>query len=288
MPIKKGFPVSERPYDGVPPKPGEALTTPTQTNLEDLLGSHPGETSVGAFQPPAPQVSAEDLPPEPLVRMPAEAFSDLTVPQGAFSDEPPPGWGQGYGNVNGPISNADREAVGTGEGNVNAPDPSPEPSDPVSQARASLLADAARAAGGNAPQPKPAPQVISRAGNRAPDIRQALARAAQLPDSTKWRSRVTIGSAWQFDGQLHLAPDWVDRNWAAWEDGPALNVPDVGIVKKDQWIVVQQVLDDHGGLAYEEIKVYPDGTFRSLFMPETGALHGPGQADGATDQPTAA
>jgi hypothetical protein len=51
---------------------------------------------------------------------------------------------------------------------------------------------------------------------------------------------------------------------------------------------VQQVLDDQGVLAYEEIKVYPDPTFRSLFMADTGSVHGAGEADGSTDQPTAA
>lgn len=201
-----------------------------------------GEGAEASPQDPAPA-------PEPLVRLPPEAFDDLRLsPAAAFSDDPPEGWG-------------------SGQGNVLTPDPVQAVLDPVAEARRSLLEDAARASGG-APAPAPTtPVAVTRRGSSAPDIRQALARAAARPNTTQYRSRVTVGSAWQYDGALHTAPDWVDRNWAAYEDGPAINVPDIGIVKKNQWIVVQQVLDDHGVVDFTELKVYDDAVFRSLFMP---------------------
>jgi len=202
--------------------------------------------------------NASDSEPEaPLVQLPADILADPTA-TGSMSDEPPEDWGAGQGNVFEPDVVSMTSQM-----------------DPVAAARASLLEDAARARavlGGSAPTPQPATphpvQSVNPRGNRAPDIRQALARAASLPNTTKYRSRVVIGAAWQFDGQLHLAPDWVDRNWAAWDDGPAVEIPNAGLVHKAEWLVVQNVLADDGSLAYEEIKIYPDATFRALFMPE--------------------
>lgn len=223
------------------------LSPPPRSASEDKGSSEPQQpVSDGRPERQEPPTPVEA--PEPLVQLPPAAYDDLRAPQGAFSDDPPEGWG-------------------TGQGNVAAPDPVTSQLDPVAAARQSLLEDAARARGGNAPPPEPTTAVAApRAGNRAPDIRRALALAAALPNTTKWRSRVTIGAAWQYDGRLHLAPDWVDRNWAAWDDGPAIEVPDVGLVRKGQWIVVQQVENEDGTLAHEDLKVYDDTTFRSLFM----------------------
>jgi hypothetical protein len=247
---KRGFPVAEKPYDGTPPKPGAALGAPAQTSLEDLMGDGlapippegDGVVGVSPQEPPAA--------PEPLVRLPTEVFREPAVPAGAFSDDPPEGWG-------------------SGEGNVLAEDPVTSQLDPVAAARASLLEDAARASGGAAPASAPTSIPVQR-GSRVPEIRQALARAAAMPDARRYRSRITVGAAYQFDGRLHVAPAWVSREWAAYEDGPAINVPEVGIVKAGQWIVSQDVLDDDGGVSYSEIKVYDDGVFRSLFMVEAG------------------
>lgn len=242
----KGFPVADKPYDGTPPVPGDALSKPNVPNLDDLLGQPPASAQEAPSSVPAPQDAAEE---GPLVRLPSEVFETPQIPQGAFSDDPPEGWG-------------------SGEGNVADPDPVTSQLDPVAEARRSLLEDAARAAGGGAqPVPPSTTQPVTSRGSRVPEIRQALARAAAHA-TVRYRSRVTIGAAYQYDGQLHLAPDFIDRNWAAWEDGPAINVPDVGIVKKGQWIVIQRVLDDRGETDFEEIKVYDDGVFRSLFMVE--------------------
>ena len=139
----------------------------------------------------------------------------------------------------------------------------------MASARASLRADAARALGGEATPPPTTSVPVTSRGSRAPDIRQALARAAASPNATKYRSRVTIGAAYQYDGRLHQAPDWVDRNWAAYDEGPAINVPDIGIVRAGQWIVTQEVLDDEGRVSFTELKVYDDGVFKSLFMVNT-------------------
>lgn len=226
---------------------GAVPSAPDLDRLLDSPASGPAEAQDGL--PPETPPEA----PEPLITLPAAAYDDLRAVQGAFSDDPPEGWG-------------------TGSGNVSAPDPVTTSLDAVSEARRSLLEDAARARGGNAPPPEPTTARLEpRAGNRAPDIRRALALAAAEPSNQKWRSRVTIGAAWQYDGQLHKAPPWVDRNWAAWDDGPAINVPDVGMVRKGQWIVMQYIEGEHGGTAFEELKVYDDLVFRSLFVSEGGA-----------------
>jgi len=185
---------------------------------------------------------AQEADSAPLVKLPADAYADLVAPTGTFSDDPPPGW------VDEPASSQDL--------------------DPVAAARASLLEDAARALGGDAAPPAPATAVpVTRRGSRAPDIRQALARAAASSEATRYRSRVTIGAAWQYDGRLHSAPLWIDRNWLAYDEGPALSIPDVGLVRKDQWLVMQDVLNDDESVAFSELKIYDDGVFRSLFMP---------------------
>ena len=170
----------------------------------------------------------------------------------SFSDDPPEGWG-------------------TGQGNVLAEDPLSSQADPVAAARASLLEDAARASGMAPAAGIETPQPITQRGSRVPEIRQALARAATLPDAARYRSRITVGAAYRYDGKLHQAPDYIDRNWAAWDDGPAISVPDVGIVRQGQWIVIQKVLNDQGTVDYEELKVYDDQVFRSLFMVEANA-----------------
>jgi hypothetical protein len=244
-------------------KPGSVPSAPQHANLEDLLDRpQPVDSSGESPAPQAPRDAPEPPPepaPEPFVRLPAEAFSDLVAaPTASFSDEPPEGWG-------------------TGQGNVQVQDyASSQSLDPVAAARASLLEDAARATGGSAVHAPTTPVPVTPRGSRAPDIRMALARAAALPNSTRYRSRVTVGAAWQYDGQLHLAPDWVSREWAAYDNGPAIEVPEVGLVRKGQWIVSQDVLGDDGTVAFSEIKVYPDDVFRSLFMLESP--HAPADA----------
>lgn len=219
---------SELPFEGAHENPFDVLLAPT-----------PPET------PPEPASTApEPLPeaPAPLVTLGADAYADLVPPAGTFSDEPPPDWVE-------PVT-------------------SPQVSDPVAAARASLQADAARALGGETAQAPTATVPVQRKGSGAPDIRQALARAAASRNNTRYRSRITVGMAYQYDGKLHQAPDWVDRNWAAWDEGPAINVPDVGIVRSGQWIVTQSVLNNDETVNFTEIKVYDDDVFKSLFMAE--------------------
>lgn len=226
---------------------------PTQPPLADLdalldgdAASTSSETGSGTDAPQAPPV------PEPTVALPVELFDDDPTPKGVFSDDPPEGWGAGDGNVLSPdpvTSQLSPEALG---------------------ARQSLLEDAARASttakGGDvSPRPGGSVSVAARAAT-APDIRQALARAAAAPEARRYRSRISVSAAYQYDGRLHQAPEWVDRNWAAYDHGPAIDVPDVGTVRMGQWIVLQNVLDDDGGIGLQDIKVYDDGVFRSLFM----------------------
>jgi hypothetical protein len=222
---------AELPFEEIPNNPFSVLLDPTAPAPPQEL-PEPAST--------APEPVPEQ--PAPLIHLGADAYADLVQPSGTFSDEPPPDWVE-------PVS-------------------SPQVSDPVAAARESLQADAARALGGETAKAPTVVVQVTRKSAGASDIRQALARAAASKNSKKYRSRVTIGMAYQYDGKLHQAPDWVDRNWAAWDEGPAINVPDVGIVRSGQWIVTQSVLNNDETVNFTEIKVYDDSVFQGLFMAE--------------------
>jgi len=75
-----------------------------------------------------------------------------------------------------------------------------------------------------------------------------------LPAS-RYRQRIRIIEAWQYNGRLADAPAWVDRNWAAWGDydplrkidaGPAVKVPTApngpaAVARIGDYIVQQEV-----------------------------------------------
>src|SRR6478735_5583876 len=49
----------------------------------------------------------------------------------------------------------------------------------------------------------------------------------EKPMVTKKKS---AADTYTFDGDVHSAPDWVDRNWSGFDGGPALHVPqDTGV-----------------------------------------------------------
>lgn len=218
-----------------------------------------------------------------------------------MSDEPPLGWGEDLSPD--PADRLLQKAVYTPA--VHTPDPNlplrdqalDQISDPqerlaaeARERRRSLLEDATRASlakAGHRPdhlaETPSAPMAVydgkppatvyttredPEAVQRREERKGALARALKEDTpAAQWQTRVRVSAAYQFTGRAHSAPAWVDRNWIGYDDGPALLVPDVGTVRVSQWLVAQSVLNADGSSAWEELKVYDDNTFRSLYMP---------------------
>lgn len=215
------------------------------------------------------------------------------IPEGVFSDEPPPG----FAPMDNPVVGMDAQAApAPDQPNLRkwahdqfpkgpgyfAPERDMDPNmvDPrhdqkvVAANRQSLQEDAARAKAaairaGAAP-PATATTPVRPKANSAHDAREALA-GALAADPMAYRSRVTVAAAYRFDGRVREAPEYIDRNWISYDAthprGPALAVPGVGTVKVGEWLVVQNVLNDDESVAFGEFKIYPDDQFRNLFMP---------------------
>lgn len=322
--MAKRLPVSpnQRPTIGIDAEKPPIAAKPSLTDLMDSLKPHPAAEPDLAVQP-QPQPQETPIPDEPTAPIAEEytlgelaamraaqnpagggdyvsvdqIFSEdiSQIPEGMFSDEPPPG----FAPMENPSVGMDAQShpyqpepvvevapnlkrwgdaqfprgpgqVAPGQ-NVASSGPKPlyEPA-AVEAARASLREDAARAKiaariRGQAPPPaedtpvRPLP-------NRSGAVRSALGAAPTDADGT-YTSRIAIGTAYRFDGQLRSAPEWVDRNWLSYDQGPALAIPDVGSLKQGQWLVVQNVMEDDGVVAWQELKIYDDHTFRNLFMP---------------------
>lgn len=283
-----------KPASPVPSAPAEVSPEALDQALADLVPRHPPSPAPSGSLSPNPGPPDETQPEEgsptppaeePLIRLGPDAYSDLTPVHGAFSDDPPEDWVDNH-----PESDPVQQQLydPTSEAHLRAYAPIPQSASSgepqlSAEARASLQQDAAAAQAHLARQrPLTAQSLIplaTREGggvksslplppSNADEVRKALAQGVADGTSARYRSRISVGAAYQYDGKLHAAPAWLDRNWAAYEDGPALNIPDVGIVKKGQWVAVQSVLNTDEEVEFSEIKVYDDVVFKSLFMPE--------------------
>lgn len=109
--------------------------------------------------------------------------------------------------------------------------------------------------------------------------------------------RISVVSAYHFDGHVQTAPAWVDRNWLAWNDlardergtGIVLELPGVGICRVGDYIVQQDVLIDGLGTRVAQLAVYDRDEFERMFLPVSQADPGVRQhADaGSTTQDAA-
>lgn len=117
-----------------------------------------------------------------------------------------------------------------------------------------------------------------------PDLRSKAARIVEgeiLPKTVRYEARISIVDAWQYSGTLSMAPDWVDRNWAAYagdfdpvrnlEPGPALRVPtyrgDTVYARVGDYVARQEVrlvADVPGEI---KIEVWEREQFERLFLP---------------------
>jgi len=101
------------------------------------------------------------------------------------------------------------------------------------------------------------------------------------PAHFRYESRIVIVDAWQYPGHLKDAPDWVDRNWAAYfdswdpirklEPGPALRVPSsLGqerICRAGDYVAQQEVRLATGVPPEIRLEVWEKEQFQRLFIP---------------------
>ena len=106
-----------------------------------------------------------------------------------------------------------------------------------------------------------------------------------LPNQLRYESRITIVDAWQYPGSLRDAPNWVDRNWAAYSDfdpvraiepGPCLRIPmltgETAVARIGDYVVTQEVRYDEFSSDLR-IEVWPQTQFEKLFMPKPKIWH---------------
>jgi len=94
------------------------------------------------------------------------------------------------------------------------------------------------------------------------------------PQAVTYQSRIRVIDAWQYAGSLRDAPDFVDRNWAGWDDTPILRVPHYAhpdgepiICRVLDYVVRQEVKLAEGMPSMERVEVWPKEDFERLFIP---------------------
>ena len=89
----------------------------------------------------------------------------------------------------------------------------------------------------------------------------------------RWLQRIVVLDAYQFDGHVQTAPQWVDRNWLMFSDaaknevgvGTVLNVPGIGDCRVGDYIVLQDVLEEDGARV-SKVEIYKRQDFERLFI----------------------
>lgn len=99
--------------------------------------------------------------------------------------------------------------------------------------------------------------------------------------AVRYEARIQILEAYQYPGNLKGAPDWVDRNWAAYasdydplrgiEPGPALRVPTRSgenvLCRPGDYVVTQSVTLMHGIEPDIVVEVWSRESFEKNFLP---------------------
>jgi len=170
--------------------------------------------------------------------------------------------------------------------NEEADDWEDRPADPPAAAGANHRSDAVRsdAVTGTLDQPDGDVAEVSQRPRDPRSRASQLIEGEIIPTQKRYESRITIVDAWQYPGTLSQAPDWIDRNWAAWADydqirgmepGPALRVPTHGegyretLCRVGDFVARQEVklLADIPGEI--KLEVWEKEQFERLFMPST-------------------
>jgi hypothetical protein len=119
------------------------------------------------------------------------------------------------------------------------------------------------------------------------DDGEAEAEAGPVVKATSYESRIRILDAWQYPGSLVVAPEWVDRNWAAWGDhdpvraiepGPCLRVPLTtgvnAICRVGDYVTRQTVTLVPGIRPDVRLEVWDREHFEKLFIPAGYVIEG--------------
>jgi len=119
----------------------------------------------------------------------------------------------------------------------------------------------------------------------APSAPPEAPKPKTVDGATTYHSRIAVQEAFQYTGNLTGAPSWIDRNWAAWDDGgqlqgqpagPALRVPVPSspygekLCRRGDYVVRQEVTMIEG-VTDVAIEVWPKDEFERLFIPRRGA-----------------
>jgi hypothetical protein len=107
-----------------------------------------------------------------------------------------------------------------------------------------------------------------------------------------YQSRIHVNEAWQYAGTLRDAPDFIDRNWVGFDDGPILRVPHYArpdgeqvICRVMDYVVRQEVKLAEGMPTMERIEVWPREEFERLFIPSRVSGRDPAKNNGPKAPP---
>lgn len=131
--------------------------------------------------------------------------------------------------------------------------------------------------------PSPSEDPIERLNERRAAIHAQQRNPFPPGSAIRYESRIRIVEAWQYNGKLAEAPQYVDRSWAAWgeydeerklEPGPALRVPIPNsptgdkLCRKGDYVVRQEVTLALGVEPDVQLEVWPKDEFERFFLPK--------------------
>lgn len=141
--------------------------------------------------------------------------------------------------------------------------------------------------------PPAADDPIEKLNEKRKEIHSAQRNPFPTPSTIRYESRIRIVEAWQYNGRLAEAPQYVDRSWAAWgeydeerklEPGPALRVPLNGPVpeklcRKGDYVVRQEVVIALGLEPDVRLEVWRQDDFEKFFLPTRTGPEKAGQVE---------
>lgn len=156
-------------------------------------------------------------------------------------------------------------------------DPSEVP--PQAAARqADQLADDVSRLAQRVAKTKPLPTKGLAAKNPNPGLDGEILGPDLSTRAVRYEQRIQVLDAFQYPGHLSDAPDWVDRNWAAYGDwdpvrnieaGPALRVPlengYAALARPGDYVVFQQIKLD-ARRSDQRVEVWPKESFEKIFL----------------------
>lgn len=121
------------------------------------------------------------------------------------------------------------------------------------------------------PEPQPTPAPPAETGSHR--FHAALQKGTA--PTVEWRSRVQVAAAFQFDGNVGGCPDFIDRNWHAYDrtKGVCLNIPNVGVVGVGEYVVSERILDDRLKVVNQRLRILSEEQFRELYVEAPLAQH---------------